>query len=96
MNLPSVCAAYPDGSAGIRLAPPTPAGIADKLAEVLALPELEIRREREGASRLVSHLSWPEAERALIDFLGDDEFHRSDAPDKGMRSTPLQSTSHAR
>ena len=69
MNLPPLRAAYPDESPGIRLAPPTPAGIASALAEVLSLSESESRRAREAASRLVSHLSWAEAGRALIDFL---------------------------
>jgi glycosyltransferase involved in cell wall biosynthesis len=69
MNLPPLRAAYPDASHGIRLAPPTPAGIADALAEVLSLTEPESQRAREAASRLVSHLSWSEAGRALIGFL---------------------------
>jgi len=73
MNLPSLRAAYPDASPGIRLAPPTPGGIADALAEVLALDDSEMRREREGASSLVSELSWSEAERALVNFLGRGE-----------------------
>lgn len=89
MNLPAVCAAYKDaGPAGVRLAPPTPAGIADALAEVLALPEAEMRREREGASRLVSRLRWSEAERALVEFLGKKDFHRGGAPGIGLRTTP--------
>lgn len=70
MDLPPLRAAYPEAGPGIRLAPPTPGGIAGALAEVLALPDTEIRREREGAARLVSHLSWSGAERAMIDFLG--------------------------
>lgn len=72
MNLPPLRAAYPDKSPGIRLASPTPVGIADALAEVLALTGSEMRREREGASSLVSHLSWSQAGRALVDFLGHD------------------------
>lgn len=69
MNLPPLRAAYPDEVTGLRLAPPTPAGIAVALEQVLALTESEIRREREGASSLVSHLSWSQAGRALVDFL---------------------------
>ncbi|HEX8291433.1 MAG TPA: glycosyltransferase, partial [Pyrinomonadaceae bacterium] len=84
MDLPPLRAAYPDGGPGIRLAPPTPAGIADALAEALSLPDPEARRAREAASRLVSHLSWSEAGRALTDFLGRDGFGRGDTPDKGM------------
>lgn len=72
MNLPSMRAAYPEESPGIRLAPPTPAGIAGALAETLSLPDAEARRAREAAARLVSHLSWSEAGRALVDFLGRD------------------------
>ena len=70
MDLPSLRAAYPDRSPGIRLAPPDPAGIAGALAEVLTLPESEMRREREGASRLVSQVTWSESEKVLLDFLG--------------------------
>jgi glycosyltransferase involved in cell wall biosynthesis len=85
MNLPPVRAAYADGSHGIRLARTTPAGIAGALAEVLALPEPEMRREREAASSLVSRLSWSEAERTLLDFLRHDESLRSDAPQYGTQ-----------
>lgn len=69
MNLPSLRAAYPEESPGIRLAPPTPAGIADALAALLSLPDAEARRARAAASSLVSHLSWSDAGRALTDFL---------------------------
>jgi glycosyltransferase involved in cell wall biosynthesis len=69
MNLPPLRAAYPDESPGLRLAHPTPTGIAAALEQVLTLTESEIRREREGASSLVSHLSWSQAGRALVDFL---------------------------
>ncbi|HEX8338273.1 MAG TPA: glycosyltransferase, partial [Pyrinomonadaceae bacterium] len=76
MDLPPVRAAYPEESPGIRLAPPTPASIADALAEALSLPDPEARRAREAASSLVSHLSWSEAGRALTDFLGRADFSR--------------------
>ena len=86
MNLPALRAAYPDGGPGIRLAPPTPVGIAHALAEVLTLTESETRREREGASSLVSHLSWTEAGRALVDFLGRDESHGGRTPHNGTHA----------
>lgn len=70
MDLPALRAAYPDASPGIRLAPPTPDGIADALAQTLSLPDPEALRAREAASSLVSHLSWSEAGRVLTDFLG--------------------------
>lgn len=69
MDLPPLRAAYPDEAPGLRLAPPTPAGIAGALEEVLALTGPAMRREREGAASLVSHLSWSQAGRALVDFL---------------------------
>lgn len=87
MNLPPLHAAYPDASPGIRLAPPTPVGIASALAETLALTDTEMRREREGASSLVSHLSWSQAGRVLVDFLGRDEAHRDGIPDDGLPPT---------
>lgn len=73
MALPSLREAYPVVGEGIRLAAPTPAGIAGALSEVLALPEEEMRRARREASRLVSHLSWADAERTLLDFLAGAE-----------------------
>jgi glycosyltransferase involved in cell wall biosynthesis len=87
MNLPPLRAAYPDSNPAIRLAPPTPTGIADALAEMLSLSEREAQRAREAASRLVSHLSWSDAGRVLIDFLGHDEFQHRDTPDDRMRPT---------
>lgn len=72
MDLPTVRAVYPDAGHGIRLAAPTPEGIADALSRVLALPEAEMRREREAAARLVSRLSWAEAGRTLVDLLEGD------------------------
>jgi glycosyltransferase involved in cell wall biosynthesis len=82
MDLPPLRAAYPDMSLGIRLAPPTPTGIANALAEMLSMPESETRRARKEASRLVSHLSWPEAGRALISFLGGGASHHGDIPNR--------------
>lgn len=79
MNLPALRAAYPDEGPGIRLAPPTPAGIADALAEVLSLNEPELRREREGAESLVASLSWSQAGRVLVNFLRHDESQRGGA-----------------
>jgi glycosyltransferase involved in cell wall biosynthesis len=87
MDLPPLRAAYPDTSPGIRLAPPTPAGIADALAETLTLPDSEARRAREAASHLVSRLSWSEAGRALVGFLERDGFDRGDTPDGDVRPT---------
>lgn len=69
MDLPALRGAYPAPGAGLRLAAPTPAGIAAALSDVLALPEAEAGRAREEASRLVAHLSWANAERTLLDFL---------------------------
>lgn len=69
MNLPPVRAAYPDGSPGIRLAPPDPERIADALSEVLMLSDSETRRAREAAASLVADLSWARAERALVEFI---------------------------
>ncbi|HEX7957737.1 MAG TPA: glycosyltransferase, partial [Pyrinomonadaceae bacterium] len=94
MDLPPLRAAYPDGSPGIRLAPPTPAGIADALEEALSVPESEARLVREAAARLVSHLSWSEAGRELVGFLGRDEFDRADTQNDGVRQTPLHRASH--
>jgi glycosyltransferase involved in cell wall biosynthesis len=70
MDLPSVRSAYPDAGTGIRLAAPDPGRIADELSEVLALSDVAMRRERKAASSLVGQLSWAQAERTLVDFLG--------------------------
>ena len=83
MDLPPVRAAYPTGGPGIRLSAPDPGRIADALSEVLALPDLEMRREREAASSLVGHLSWAQAGRTLVDFLGRGQIHHGDASLKG-------------
>jgi glycosyltransferase involved in cell wall biosynthesis len=69
MNLPSLREAYPDGDAGLRLADPNPAAIADALSSVLALPDSEMRRARAAASRLVRPFSWALAESKLVDFI---------------------------
>lgn len=69
MNLPSLRAAYPNPGASIRLAHPTPAGIAEALSSFLSLPEPDMRNARAAAARLVGHLSWHDAERKLLDFL---------------------------
>ena len=66
---PSLQAAYPTSSPGIRLAPPTPERLADALWEVITLPEAEMQPTRQEAARLVSHLSWENADRVLLDFL---------------------------
>lgn len=87
MDLPSLRAAYPEESPGLRLASPTPVGIAGALAEALSLTDPEMRREREGASSLVSHLSWSQAGRALADFLGRDESHRGGTPNNDTHPT---------
>lgn len=79
MDLPALREAYPAKGHGIRLASPTPAGIADALSEVLALPEAEMRRVRGDALRLVSDLSWADAERTLLDFLAGAESSRRHA-----------------
>jgi glycosyltransferase involved in cell wall biosynthesis len=79
MDLPALRETYPVKGLGIRLAAPTPAGIADALSEALALPEAEMRRARREASRLVSHLSWADAERTLLDFLEGAGFSRRHA-----------------
>ena len=70
MDLPPLRAAYPDAGPGIRLTAPDPGQIADALEEVLALPDLEMCRARKAASSLVASLSWTQAERALVDFVG--------------------------
>jgi glycosyltransferase involved in cell wall biosynthesis len=69
MDLPALREAYPERGRGIRLAAPTPAGIAGALSEVLALPEAEMLRARGDASRLVRDLSWADARRTLLDFI---------------------------
>jgi glycosyltransferase involved in cell wall biosynthesis len=82
MNLPSVRAAYPEASPGIRLTAPDPGRMADALSEVLALSELEMSRVREAASSLVADLSWAQAERALVDFIA----HDAGPPKRGARA----------
>lgn len=69
VNHPSLQAAYPTSSPGIRLAHPTPERLAEALSEVLTLPETEVQPTRQAAARLVSHLSWRNADKALLDFL---------------------------
>lgn len=69
MDLPSMRAAYPQGGAALRLAAPNPSAIADALADALALADAEARRARESAAGLVGHLSWAQAEAALLYFL---------------------------
>jgi glycosyltransferase involved in cell wall biosynthesis len=69
MNLPSMCAAYPEGGAALRLAAPNPSEIAGALSETLSLSDAGMRRAREEAAGLVGHLSWARAETALLDFL---------------------------
>ena len=66
---PSLRAAYPTSSPGIRLAHPTPERLADALAEVITLPPAEVQPTREAAAQLVSHLSWQNADKVLLDFL---------------------------
>jgi glycosyltransferase involved in cell wall biosynthesis len=69
MDLPSLRAAYPNPNAGIRLANPTPQGIAEAMSGLLSLPAPGMRLAREAAAGLVGHLSWEDAERKLLDFL---------------------------
>jgi glycosyltransferase involved in cell wall biosynthesis len=66
---PSLQAAYPTSSPAIRLAHPTPERLADALSEVLTLPAAEVQPIRQEAARLVSHLSWQNADKVLLDFL---------------------------
>ena len=76
---PSLREAYPAKAVGIRLAPPTPEGIADALFEALSLPEADMRGARQEAARLVSHLSWEAAGRTLVAFLEGTKSHRQHA-----------------
>lgn len=69
MDLPPLRTAYPSETTGIHLARPTPQGIADALAQVLALNESEIQKERDAALLLVKDLSWSKAGKSLVDFL---------------------------
>ncbi|HEV2800006.1 MAG TPA: glycosyltransferase [Pyrinomonadaceae bacterium] len=69
VNHPSLQAAYPTSSPAIRLAHPTPERLADALSEVITLPLDEVQPTRQEAARLVSHLSWQNADRVLLDFL---------------------------
>lgn len=66
---PSLQAAYPTSSPAIRLAHPTPERLADALSEVITMPAAEVQPTRQEAARLVSHLSWQNADRVLLDFL---------------------------
>ena len=66
---PSLRAAYPTSSPGIRLARPTPERLADAMSEVITLPAAEVWSTREAAAQLVSHLSWQNADKVLLDFL---------------------------
>lgn len=88
MALPPVRAAYPGGGPpGIHLAAPDPVRIADALSEVLALSDSEMRRARQAASNLVRHLSWTQAERALVNFIGRGTAHRAAAyPKRASRA----------
>lgn len=69
MNLPSMRAAYAHGGDALRFAAPNPSAVADALSEALALSDAETRRARKEAAGLVGHLSWAQAETALLDFL---------------------------
>jgi glycosyltransferase involved in cell wall biosynthesis len=66
---PSLQAAYPTSSPSLRLAHPTPERLADALSEVITLPAAEVQPTRQAAARLVSHLSWQNADKVLLDFL---------------------------
>ena len=70
MDLPPVRAAYAGAGRGIRLAAPGPRAIADALSGVLSLSDAEMSRERAAAAGLVEHLSWAQAGRTLVDFVG--------------------------
>ena len=70
MDLPSLRAAYPEPSHGLRLAAPQPAAIAEALAHLLSLSDPEMRRALKAAAKLVGRLSWDEAGRALVEFVG--------------------------
>jgi hypothetical protein len=83
MGLPPVRAAYAGGGPGIRLADPDPVRIADALSEVLALPDSEMRRARQAAASLVGHLSWAQAELALVEFIGRGSAHHAADSPKG-------------
>lgn len=69
VNHPSLQAAYPASSLGIRLIPPTPERLADALSEFITMTPAERRSMREAAAQLVSHLSWENANRVLLDFM---------------------------
>ncbi|HEX7317920.1 MAG TPA: glycosyltransferase [Pyrinomonadaceae bacterium] len=69
MDLPSVRAAYPRASPALRLAAPDPEAIAEALSHLLALPDAEMHRARRAAPELVSHLSWADAERTLVELV---------------------------
>ena len=69
VNHPSLQAAYPDRSPGIRLVHRTPERLAEALAEVITMPPEELRATRKAAAQLVSHLTWENANRVLLDFM---------------------------
>ena len=66
---PSLQAAYPTNSPGIRLAHPTPEQLAEAMSQVITLPESELRHTRAAAAQLVHHLSWQNADKVLLDLL---------------------------
>ena len=76
MDLPSVRAAYPRVGDAIRLAAPTPEGVAAALSTALSLSDVDMRRARKEAAALVSHLSWAQAGAMLLDFLDADGSRR--------------------
>lgn len=80
MDLPSLRAAYPSESAGLRLAPPDPERIADALDSLLSLSDVEVRRARNAAADLVGRLSWARAEERLLDFVKAEGTERGAAP----------------
>jgi len=83
MDLPPVRAAYPRESPGIRLTPPSPERIAGTIEELLALPDVEMRRASQAAAELVAHLSWEQAGRTLVDFVRRGEARRDATPREG-------------
>ena len=69
VNHPSLQAAYPVSSPGIRLVHPTPERLGDALSEFITMTPGQLRSTRQEAARLVSHLSWENANKVLRDFM---------------------------